>query len=60
MIKQVVTQFRSYPAELKSDAELQAALKTLAARLLARQQALDAATRKLLVPVKHTLKVTPL
>jgi len=32
---------------------------TLAA-LQARQQSLDAAARKLLVPVKHTLSVTPL
>jgi len=60
MIKTVVTQFRSYPAELKADAELQAALKTVSSRLQVQQQALDAAARKLLVPVKHTLSVTPL
>jgi hypothetical protein len=60
MIKTVVTQFRSYPAELKADAELQAALKTVSSRLQVQQQALDAAARKLLVPVKHTLSITPL
>ncbi len=60
MIKGIITGFRNYPAEIKSDAEVQAALKTIATRLMARQQALDAAARELLVPVKHTLAITPL
>jgi lysophospholipase L1-like esterase len=59
MIKQVVTSFRSMPAEVRADPELQAALKTVAARLLAHQQKLDAAAKALLVPVKHKLTVEP-
>jgi lysophospholipase L1-like esterase len=59
-IKSIITQFRSYPPELKSDAELQAALKTVVSRLHARQAALDAAAREKLVPVKHTVTVAQL
>jgi lysophospholipase L1-like esterase len=57
MIKQVITTFRSIPAELKDDAELQAAFKTLTARLSAHHEKLDAAARATLVPVKHSLRV---
>jgi lysophospholipase L1-like esterase len=60
MIKQIITQFRNYPQELKADAELQAALKTIVARLHARQAALNAAAREKLVPVKHTITVAQL
>jgi hypothetical protein len=60
MIKSIVTQFRNYPAELKADSELQSALKTVSARLHARQSALDAAAREKLIPVKHTLTVSSL
>lgn len=60
MIKQIVTGFRSYPAEVKADPAVQAALATLAERLHARQKALDAAARKTISPVKHTLSVGPL
>jgi lysophospholipase L1-like esterase len=60
MIKSIITTFRNYPAELKADAELQAALKTVAARLHARQAELDAAARTKLVPVKHTITVAQL
>jgi lysophospholipase L1-like esterase len=59
-IKSIITQFRSYPPELKSDAELQAALKTVVSRLHARQAALDTAAREKLVPVKHTITVAQL
>ncbi|MGE0605726.1 MAG: SGNH/GDSL hydrolase family protein [Pirellulales bacterium] len=59
MIKQIVNNFRGIPAELKADAELQAALQTVGQRLLAHQQKLDREARTLLVPVKHTLAVTP-
>jgi lysophospholipase L1-like esterase len=60
MIKQVVTNFRSLPADLKSDAELQAAVETIKGRLAARQAQYDAEARKLLVPVKHVIAVEPL
>ncbi len=60
MIKQVITEFRNDPAEVKADAEVQAALKTIVARLHARQAALDAAAREKLVPVKHTITVAQL
>jgi hypothetical protein len=60
MIKSVITQFRNYPPELKADAQLQAAVKTVAARFHARQAELDAAARAKLVPVKHKLTVAQL
>lgn len=60
MIKSAITQFRNFPAELKADEEGQAALKTIVARLHARQAALDAAAREKLVPVKHTLTIAQL
>ena len=60
MIKNVVTGFRNYPAEFKADPEFQAGLKALTSAMLKQQRALDAAARKLVVPVKHTLKITPL
>lgn len=59
MIKQVITNFRNFPAELKEDAELQKALAVVSERLHARQQALDANVRAQLVPVKHTITVEP-
>src|SRR5262245_5236674 len=60
MIKNVVTGFRNYPPEFRDDAEIKASLKSLAGVLQTKQQALDAAARNLLVPVKHTLSITPL
>lgn len=57
LIKQVVTNHRSIPGELKADAELMGAFKTVTARLHARQAALDEEARKQLVPVKHSLAV---
>ena len=58
MIKSIITNFRSFPAELKSDAETVAALQTLVKRLHARQQQLDSEARATLVPVKHTVTVS--
>lgn len=58
MIKQVVTNFRSIPQELKSDEELTAALQRVGDRLQKHQQKLDADVRALLVPVKHTIRIT--
>jgi hypothetical protein len=60
MIKQIITGFRSYPAEVRSDPAVQAALATLSEKLHARQKALDVAARATLTPVKHTLNVGPL
>lgn len=60
MIKQIITGFRSYPAEVKADPAVQAALATLSERLHARQKELDAAARKTITPVKHTLAIGPL
>lgn len=60
MIKSVITQFRSFPQELKDDAELAKALETIRTRLAARQEQLDGEARKLVVPVAHTLVVTPI
>lgn len=60
MIKQIITGFRNYPAEVKADPAVQAALATLSDRLHARQKELDAAVRKTITPVKHTLTVGPL
>jgi hypothetical protein len=60
MIKQIVTNFRSYPADIKADPAVQSALNTLTERLHARQKSLDAAARKTLAPVKHTLTIGPL
>lgn len=59
MIKQMVTNFRSLPSELKEDAELQAGVKIVRDRLAARQQKLDSEVRAQLTPVKHTIAVTP-
>jgi lysophospholipase L1-like esterase len=60
MIKGIITQFRNYPPQLRDDAEVQAALATISKKLHAEQAALDAAARKKLVPVKHTLRVAQL
>jgi hypothetical protein len=59
MIKGVLTTFRSYPPELRADPELQAALKVVSGRFAARQAALDAEAKKLLVPVRHVVVVEP-
>jgi lysophospholipase L1-like esterase len=60
MIKAVITEMRNDPPDVKSDAEVQAALKTVVTRLHARQTELDAAARKTLAPVKHTISVAQL
>ncbi len=60
MIKQMITNFRSIPGDLKDDVEIQGAFKTIATRLTARQQELDAEARALLVPVKHAITIKQL
>lgn len=60
MIKSVITNFRSFAGDLQEDAEFQGAIKTIRARLLARQQKLDDEVRATLTPIRHTITVTPL
>lgn len=59
MIKDFVTKFRSYAADIKADPELGTALNTVKTRLGVRHAALEADARKSLTPVKHTITVTP-
>lgn len=59
MIKGMVTNFRHFAADARSDAEFTAALEVLKKKMMAKQQQLDSAARAKLVPVKHTLKVEP-
>lgn len=58
MIKQVITNHRMLPLVLKGDAEALAAAKTLAGRLWAKDAEKQAAAKKLVGPVRHTIKVT--
>jgi lysophospholipase L1-like esterase len=58
MIKNLITNFRSFAADAKEDAEFAAALGVLKKKALSKQQALEASARKLLTPVKHTITVT--
>lgn len=58
MIKQVITNFRSFPQDLKEDAEFAGALKTISGKLLKKREQLDADAHKQLVPVTHTITVT--
>lgn len=60
LIKNLVTNFRQFANDAKTDPELAKAFDTVRTKLQSRQQALDAEARKQLVPVKHTLAVTAL
>lgn len=57
MIKQVITNFRGIPGDVRQEAEVTGALKTLTERLMARRQTLEESARALLTPVKHSLSV---
>ena len=57
MIKNLITNFRAFAAEVKQDAEFGAALEVLKKKMASKQQQLDTDARKFLVPVKHTIKV---
>lgn len=57
LIKDFVTKFRNYSADIKADPELGTAFATLKTRLGARHAALEMESRKALVPVKHTISV---
>ncbi|MCX8156135.1 MAG: SGNH/GDSL hydrolase family protein [Verrucomicrobiae bacterium] len=59
MIKEMVTKYRLFGRETAADPALAEAFRQVTARLMARQEALDAAVRKALVPVRHTVTVTP-
>ena len=59
MIKAIITDFRSLPKEVADHADLKQAIATFRKSLLASQQQLEAAVQKSLVPVKHTLQITP-
>lgn len=60
MIKGMVTGFRQFNADVKADPEFAAAVETIKRKMMAKQQDLEAAARKFLVPVKHTIKVEAL
>ena len=57
MIKNMVSGFRSFTNDAKSDPEFASALETLKKKLVEKQEKLDTAERQFLVPVKHTIKV---
>lgn len=59
MIKSIITDFRSLPKEVKDDANLNQAISMFRKSLLASQQQLEQAVQKALVPVKHTVQITP-
>lgn len=59
MIKMIVTDFRSIPKEVADDADLKQAIAAFRKSLLATQQRLESAVQKTIVPVKHTLTITP-
>jgi hypothetical protein len=59
MIKNLVTAFREFSAESNKDPELARAFTDVGKRLMVRQAELDAAVHSAIVPVKHTITVTP-
>jgi lysophospholipase L1-like esterase len=59
MIKNMVTSFRQFDREARRDEELAAAFARVGDRLLARQQQLEAEVRRAIVPVQHSIAVTP-
>ncbi|MEI6713608.1 MAG: SGNH/GDSL hydrolase family protein [Verrucomicrobiota bacterium] len=60
IIKGMISQFRAFNAETQKDPELGAIFETLRKKFLATHSLLDSETHAKLVPVKHTLTVTPL
>lgn len=57
MIKGMITNFRNFANDAKSDPEFAAALTTLKQKMMAKQEKLDAEAHSKIVPVKHTIKV---
>ena len=60
MIKGMISQFRAFNAEVQNDPELGALFEKLRQKLTASQARLDSEVRTKLVPVRHTLTVSPL
>lgn len=60
MIKGMITNFRNFANDAKSDPEFAAALTTLKQKMMAKQEKLDAEAHAKLVPVKHLIKVESL
>ncbi len=59
MIKNMITQFRAFEADIKEDAEFAAALEVLKKKLEAKHAARAEAVKQKLVPVKYQLKIEP-
>ena len=59
IIKMIITDFRSLPKEVADNADLKQAIASFRKSALATQQQLDALVQKSLVPVKHTVQITP-
>jgi len=59
MIKSIITDFRAVPREVADDADLKLAIAAFRVSLYACQQQLELAVRKTIVPVKHTLQISP-
>ncbi len=59
MIKEVITRFRIAEKLLGDDAEAKAAIEKLTARLLAKNEAMHREARDAVVPVRHTIAITP-
>jgi lysophospholipase L1-like esterase len=57
MIKNMISNFRGFAKEIKTDPEFASALENVKNRMMAKHEKLDAEARKLLVPVKHTIRV---
>jgi lysophospholipase L1-like esterase len=60
MIKNMVTAFRQFKTHSANDPELAAAFAKVGQRLVRQQEQLHEAAIRLIVPVNHTLTVTPL
>ena len=59
-IKNLVTNFRAFGEDAKTDAEFAAALDVIRKKVAAKNAEHDASARKRLKPVKHTIKIEPL
>lgn len=60
LIKNLVTSFRTFEEDAKTDAGFAGALETVKAKVREKHARQDAAVRRILKPVKHLIKVEPL
>jgi hypothetical protein len=60
IIKGMITQFRAFGAEIQKDPELGTIFDTLRKKFVTTHARLDSEAHAKVVPVKHTLTVTPL